>query len=146
MGNSLLILRLNLMITRTSDYLSITRWWCLVRVTAALPAIMMYGSGCRASIRLVCAVVRGTVSLLVNWLGRRLRSWLLVVLASDLLSLYPASIMHENIAGYTSTFTVLWDGFVVVALLGKLRNDIPRVDKAGNETQRAEEDVDETVC
>jgi hypothetical protein len=134
------------MVTRTGDNLSITRRWCLVRVTASLAAITMYGSGCRASTRLVRVVVRGTVSLLMNWLGRWLRSWLLVVLASHALSLYLASVMYKDIACHTSTLTVLWNGLVVVALLRELGDDVPRVDKPGNVTEHAEKNVDETVC
>lgn len=150
MGSRLLILRLNLMVTRTGDNLSITGWWCLVCIAASLTGISLYWSGCRTSTRLVrvvvvVVVVRGPVSLLVNWLGRWLRSWLLVVLASDALSLHPASFMHNHIACYAATFGVLWDSLVVVALLGELRDDVPGVDKAGNVAQRTEKNVDETI-
>lgn len=116
-----------------------------MRITAAFPAITMYRSGCRASTRLVRVVICGTVSLLVNRLGGWLRSGLLVVLASNLLSLYPAAIIHNDIPSYTSTFAVLWDGLVVITLLGILGDDVPRMNKAGNVAQRAQENVDETV-
>lgn len=105
----------------------------------------------RAALSRVCSAL--LLRLLRLWRLRRRAGVLLgggaVVHAAGLLGLWLLAVRAMGRLDIdvcdSATFAIAWDGLVLVRWLGELGDDVPGVEKAGDEAEEAEEDVDEGV-
>lgn len=86
------------------------------------------------------STLRAVVWLLLLLLSLKL----LLLLASAAATLVVLRRLHVHIR-HASALAILRQGLVLVRRLGVFRDDVPRVEKAGEVAENAEEDVDEGV-
>lgn len=131
--------------------LSIRRWDTLVtRATFAIGSdTLLLRLWSRRLLLLLLRLLRRLGTTLttlrtVVWLLLLLSLKLLLLLASAAATLVVLRRLHVHIR-HPSALAILRQGLILVRRLGVFRDDVPRVEKAGEVAEDAEEDVDEGV-